>query len=502
LQDPADYVAAMQAAVQTAMRAARARPEQLAGIGTDFTSCTMLPTDRQGAPLCLNARWRREPHAWVKLWKHHAAQGQADAINRLGRRRGERFMDVYGKYSSEWFFSKLLETVQHAPEVYEAAGRFLEAGDWIVWQLCGEERRGQSAAGFKAMWVYPDAERGWTYPSRGFFRALDPRLASVAAEKLEAPLLPVGARAGGLTHAMAARLGLLPGTPVAVGNIDAHVAVPACGVVTPGRLVMIMGTSTCHLLLARKAQLVSGICGVVENGIVPGLWGYEAGQPGVGDLFAWYIERLRPGGSLRVTRRGERAPYQRLEQDALRLRPGQSGLLALDWWNGNRSVLANSELSGVLAGCTLATEAHEIYRALMEATAFGTRRILEAFEQQGVAIGDVVACGGLAHRSPLLLQIYADVTGRPIRVAASEHTSALGAAMHAAIAAGLQPSFSEAAARMARLRPVVYRPRRNARAVYDELYRMYVELHDYFGREPAGMMRALRRLRAVSMREL
>lgn len=496
LQHPADYLEVLERAVPQVLKAAGVQAHQVIGIGTDFTSCTMLPTRSDGRPLCYDARWRREPHAWVKLWKHHAAQPEADHINEVGTKRKEEFIRAYGgRYSSEWFFSKLLETLRHAPQVYTAADRFIEAGDWIVWQLTGQERRNVSAAGFKAMWLYPDGRGGWAYPSKEFFRALDPRLTDVVAEKLSGNPQPLGSSAGGLTPGWAKRLGLAPGTPVAVGNIDAHVAVPACRVTEPGDLVMIMGTSTCHLLIGGGRQLVEGMCGVVDGGVVPGSWGYEAGQAGVGDLFAWYMKHGVPG---EVDDRARQAGVDRfvyLEREAARLQPGESGLLALDWWNGCRSVLMDSELSGLLVGATLGTRPHEIYRAMIEATAFGTRRIIQAFTSQGVPIRRLVACGGLAKKNPLLMQIYADVTGRPIHVAASEQTCALGAAMHGAVAAGFYADIRQAARRMAWLEPVSYRPQRKHQKVYDQLYAEYLRLHDFFGRDPRSPMKLLRRLR-------
>jgi L-ribulokinase len=496
LQHPRDYLEVLRITIPNVVRAVRLAPEQIVGIGIGFTSCTMLPTRRDGTPLCFDPRWRKNPHAWVKLWKHHSAQAEADRINELGQQRNETFVSACGgRYSSEWFFSKLLETVNDAPAVYEAAGRFIEAGDWIVWQLCGTERRSLSAAGFKAMWVYPDSAGGWSYPSREFFGKLHPALENVVSEKLTHDLLPLGTRAGGLTEEMAGQMGLRTGTAVAVGNIDAHVAVPACGVTTPGKLVMILGTSTCHLLVSEARQEIAGICGVVRDGIITGLWGYEAGQASVGDLFAWYVTQGAPACVHAEAKRAGVSAYELLEERAAKLRPGASGLLALDWWNGCRSVLMDSDLTGVLVGATLGTRPHEIYRALIEATAFGTRKIIEAFTHKGVAIEELFACGGLAQKIPLLLQIYADVTGRAIHVAASEQTCALGAAMHAAVAAGVYPDMTETVRRMVRPSQRAYRPDKQHKKVYDQLYAEYTRLHDAFGRGTHGTMKVLKHLR-------
>ncbi len=510
LQDPRDYLEAMERTVPQVLRAAKANADQVLGIGTDFTSCTVLPTRADGTPLSFDKRWQKNPHAWVKLWKHHAAQPEADRINEIGLARREMFLKSYGgRYSSEWFFSKLMETATHAPEVYRAADRFLEAGDWIVWQLCGNERRCVSAAGFKAMWVYPANQRSapdsssahYTYPPADFFSDLDPALKNVVHEKLTTELHKLGSNAGGLTGAMAARLGLREGTPVAVGNIDAHVAVPACGVTTPGKLVMILGTSTCHLLLGDSRREVEGMCGVVEDGVVNGLWGYEAGQAGVGDLFAWFMNHGVPASVHAEAKQLRTTVYQLLEKRASALQPGESGLLALDWWNGCRSVLMDSSLSGLLLGATLGTRPHEIYRALIEATAFGTRKIIEAFTAKGVAIDELYACGGLAQKNPLLLQIYADVTGRPIRVAASQQTCALGAAMHAALAAGIYPNMDAAAKKMVQPSTQTYRPISAHKPIYDQLYVEYGRLHDSFGRAANSPMKVLRRLRTAAFAE-
>ena len=497
LQDPADYIAVLTKAVPKVLRLAKVKPEQVHGIGTDFTSCTMLPTLAGGTPLCSQKKWRNNPHAWVKLWKHHAAQPEANDINKVGARRCEDFITAYGgKYSSEWFFSKLLETVREAPNVYDATDRFIEAGDWLVWQLTGQEKRCLSAAGFKAMRVSRTKNKGgWTYPSRAFFKALNPKLTDVVGDKMESEIIGLGSNAGGLTQKMAKRMGLLPGTPVAAANIDAHAAVPACTVTDSGKLVMIMGTSTCHLLAAKREKPVEGVCGIVKDGVIPGLWGYEAGQSGVGDVFAWYVENAIPAELSQAAKQAKLDIYQYLELQAAKLKPAESGLLALDWWNGNRSVLVDADLSGLLVGQTLATRPHEIYRALLEATAFGTRQIIEAFTSQGVAINELIACGGLAAKNPLMLQIYSDVTGRPIKVATSDQASALGAAMYGAVAAGIYPDITKAARKMASVRKKIHRPKATNKKVYDQLFNQYTKLHDQFGRDANSTMKILKQLK-------
>jgi L-ribulokinase len=493
-QNPADYLAALERTIPAVLRKARIRPEQIGAIGTDFTSCTVLPVKSDGTPLCFDRRFAKNPHAWVKLWKHHATQPEADAINQLGRRRGEEFIRAYGgKYSSEWFFSKVLETIRESPEVYQAADFFIEAGDWIVWQLCGRQTRNVSAAGFKAMRVYPKGE-SWGYPAADFFGELHPSLRNVVSEKLGGTVLQLGSPAGELTDEMARRLKLVPGIPIAAGNIDAHAGVPACGVTEPGTLVMIMGTSTCHLLIGKNRSEVEGICGVVQDGVVPGYWGYEAGQAGVGDLFAWYVDHGLPAGLVSEARSRRISAHQLLAARAEKLKPGESGLLALDWWNGNRSILMDADLTGLILGLTIHTRPHEIYRALIEATAFGTRKIIEAFTSRGIEISAITASGGLAQKSPVLMQIYADILRRPIAVAAAEQTSALGAAMWRGVAAGLHPDIHSAAKKMIRAPRKVYRPDETAGPVYDRLYAEYSRLHDQFGREAGSSMKRVRSL--------
>jgi L-ribulokinase len=501
LQDPGDYVLAVRTTVPSLLAESGVAPAAVIGVGIDFTACTMLPVTGDGTPLCELPRFRGEPHAWVKLWKHHAAQPEADRINETARRLDEPWLMRYGgRISSEWFFAKTLQILDEAPEIYEAADRLVEAADWIVWQLTGSESRNACTAGYKALW----AKRAG-FPSDRFFAALDGRMADVVDEKLSRTILPPGTRAGGLTAEAARWTGLLAGTPVAVANVDAHVSVPAATVTEPGRMVAVMGTSTCHLVLGAEERFVEGMCGVVEDGIIPGLYGYEAGQSAVGDIFAWFVEHHVPEDFWRKARERGESIHDVLATEAALLRPGESGLLALDWWNGNRSVLVDVDLAGLLVGATLATRPAAIYRALLEATAFGTRVIVDAFLEAGVAVEEIVACGGLPQKSPLLMQIYADVTGLPIRLAASDQTPALGSAMFAAVAAGRQAggydSIVEAAARMAHLSDVSYRPQPAHRATYETLYREYLRLHDYFGRGGNDVMKTLKQLRAAALRD-
>ena len=497
LQDPEDYLRTLQEAVPALLSETGVDPGEVIGVGIDFTSCTMLPTLADGTPLCLLDELRSEPHAWVKLWKHHAAQPEADRINAVAAERREPWLPRYGgRISSEWFFAKALQILDEAPEIYDRADRLIEAADWIVWQLTGLETRNSCTAGYKAMWSKRDG-----FPLPEFFAALDPRFGHVVDEKVSRRIVPIGSRAGGLSEAAAAWTGLLPGAPVAVANVDAHVSAPAATVTEPGPMVLIMGTSICHILLGSEPAVVEGICGVVEDGVVPGLFGFEAGQSAVGDIFAWFVENCVPADYAEAAVRRGLSVHALLEQDAAKLQPGESGLLALDWWNGNRSILVDAELSGLLVGLTLATRPPEIYRALLEATAFGTRVIVDAFEAAGVPVTAMIACGGLPEKNKLLMQIFADVTGREFAVAAARQTPALGSAMFGAVAAGAArggyDSITEASRRMARLGEDRYSPSKSSRLLYDRLHEEYVRLHDLFGR---GADDAMKRLKEIQRR--
>jgi L-ribulokinase len=500
LQDPEDYIRTFKRAVPAVLRQSGVDPAAVIGLGIDFTACTMLPTLSDGTPLCALPEYRRHPHAWVKLWKHHAAQPEADKINATARTMGESWLDRYGgKISSEWFFSKTLQILDEAPEIYAAADRVLEAADWVVWQLTGEETRNSCTAGYKAMWSKRDG-----FPRDAYFAALDPRLERVIDEKMSRTILPIGQRAGGLTPQAARWTGLKPGTAVAVANVDAHVSVPAAAVTETGRMVAIMGTSICHMVLGAQERLVPGICGYVEDGIIPGLFGFEAGQSGVGDIFAWLVDHAAPPEYHAEAKKRQVDLHKLLEDKAAKLKPGESGLLALDWWNGNRSVLVDVDLTGLLVGATLATNAPEMYRALIEATAFGTRVIVEAFEQNGVPVNEIVTCGGLPEKNKLLMQIYADVTGRELKVTASQQTPALGSAMFGAVAggrgAGGYDSIFDAAPKMARLKKETFKPNPPAQKVYDQLYAEYRALHDYFGGGANDVMKRLKHIKAEARR--
>ena len=495
LQNPADYIEAIKKTIPQVLREAGVDAEDVIGIGIDFTSCTMLPIDKEGVPLCMREKYKSNPHSWVKLWKHHAAQPEADRINQVAREREEKWLDRYGgKISSEWFFPKCLQILNEAPEIYDAADRFIEATDWIILQLTGKEKRNSCTAGYKAIW---DPDEG--FPSPDYFKAVHPRLENIVDEKMSRDIYPLGQRAGGLTAYMAKLTGLKKGTPVAIGNVDAHVSVPAMTVIEPGKMVMIMGTSICHMMVDKEFHPIPGACGIVKEGILPGYYGYEAGQSAVGDIYAWMVKNSVPPEYWEEAKNKGMNIHKILEEKASHLRPGESGLLALDWWNGNRSILVDADLSGVLLGYTLDTKPEEIYRAIIEATAFGTYKIINSFEEKGVMIKELYACGGLPERNRLVMQIFSDVTGREIKIAASPHTPAFGSAMFGAVAAGEEmggyDSIFDAARNMAKIKQESFIPDRENHEVYERIYAEYNRLHDYFGRGENEVMKRLKRIK-------
>lgn len=471
LQDPRDWIDGAAIAIACALAEAKIDGEKVVGIGVDFTSCTMLPTRRDGEPLCNLERFRRNPLAWPKLWKHHGALSQTARMNEIASARKEKFLARYGGIIGlEWFFPKLLETIEEAPEVANAAEVWLEAGDWFVWQLIGgpaeQLPRSTCQAGYKGLWSPHEG-----YPSLDFFAAVHPQLAEAAATKLPGRFLSPGERAGNLSPQMAKRFSLAAGTPVSAAIIDAHAAVPGVGVGEPGVLVMVLGTSSCHMLNATSDRFVPGVAGIVEGGILPGYFGYETGQAAVGDAFAWLM-RLVGHDSL-----------ESLTRDAMHLSPGAEGVFCVDWMNGCRTPLMDGSLRGAFAGLSLHHEAHHLYRALLEASGFGLRWIVELLAEHGVGVHRLVATGGLPHHNRGIVEIYADVLGSPIEIHPSRYGPALGAAVLGMVAAGPEvselPDLRRAAERMAGipedLREIVS-PRQAHLKLYDDLYRRYRHL--------------------------
>ena len=492
LQHPQDYIDVLKNTIPQVLSESGAAPKDVIGIGIDFTCCTVMPVLSDGTPLCFLDEYKSTPHAYVKLWKHHAAQDEANELNRIAEERGEAFLKLYGgKISSEWAVPKALQILNEAPDIYAKMERFIEGADWITWMLTGTEIRNAATAGYKALW-----NKRMGYPSNEFYKALDPRLESFVDEKLSRDIKPVGTKAGELSRQGAELTGLCEGIAVAVPTADAHVAVPAVGITEPGSMLMIMGTSTCHIFLGETEQMVPGMCGVVEDGVIPGFYGYEAGQSCVGDHFDWFVNNCVPAEYKTEADRQGIDTHNLLMQKAKLLTPGQSGLIALDWWNGNRSVLVDADLTGVMVGMTLQTKPEEAYRALIEATAYGTRMIIETFMDSGIEINNLCAAGGIAEKNAMMMQIYADVTNMEIRIGASAQAPALGAAMFGAVAAGSKnggyDSIADAAKVMGKVKDIVYRPNSDNVKIYDRLYSEYKLLHNYFGRGGNNVLKRLK----------
>lgn len=480
LQEIDDYVEAMYETIRTVVKQSGCRAEDVIGIGIDATSSTFLPLTKSGTPLCKTEQFRTNPHAWLKLWKHHGAQEEADRMTELAAGRQEKFlMRCGGKVNAEWMLPKLTEIVLKAPDVYEAADNFMEVSDYLVFLLTGEMTRCMCHAGYKLLWNEEDA-----YPSEEFLRALHPNLSSLKS-KLKGREVQVGECAGRLTEEAAGRLGLREGTAVAASMIDAHVAVPSLGIDGPDKALMILGTSCCMLLCSEKLSYIKGISGCVKNAVLPGLYAYEAGQSAVGDLFDWFVKNCVPGSYEKEAADKNISIHMLLSEKASRLAPGESGLVALDWWNGNRSCLADARLSGMVLGLTLRTKPEEIYRALLEAAAFGMRAIFEEFEKGGITARELYACGGIVSKNPFMMQIYADVLGKTIFTGSTEQGSAFGAAVYAAVAAGAERggygSVYRAARAMGKTGDKRYTPIPQNMEIYHRIYREYKLLHDYFG---------------------
>lgn len=495
LQHPMDYLVVLETIVPEAIRLSGVRKEDIIAIGLDFTSSTVLPVDEEGVPLCFQRRFCDEPHAYVKLWKHHAGATYAQRMEEVAKNRGEPWLDAYGgKVSSEWLFPKLWETLDMAGMVYDAMAHFMEAGDWLVHQLTGVFCQNASMAGYKAFY-----QQGSGFPDQAFFAACDPRLENVVGDKLSSPVFGQGQRVGSLSAAYADKLGLLPGIAVAAANIDAHVCLPAVKINSPGAMLMILGTSTGHLMLSDQQASVPGICGSVKDGILPGFYGLEAGQSCVGDGFDWFVRNLVPASYYEEASKQGVSIHAHLQALAQKQQPGEHGLIALDWLNGNRSILVNPELSGLLIGMTLQTRPEDIYRALVEATAFGTRKIIENYRAHSVPVERLVMAGGIAEKSSFILQVYADVLGMPLSLSASAQGPALGSAMFGAAAAGKAKggydSIIEAAENMGQLKSETVAPNPAHRAAYDRLYALYERLHERFGRED-DLMKALRQVKS------
>lgn len=495
LQYPQDYLDVLQETVQKVVASGGVAAEDIIGIGLDFTSCTMLPVDEKNEPLCAQERFKSEPHAYVKLWKHHGGQPQADRISALLEKRGEINNIQYGgKISSELLLPKILQIVEEAPDVYEAADQILEAGDWLTQKLTGGKKRSGNLAGYKAMWT---PETG--YPSKDFLKELSPMLENLAEDKLGSDIALAGEAAGYLTGEWADRLGLKAGIPVAAAIIDSHAGMPGSGVGSPEHMMMVVGTSSVMLALSKQGYAKNGVVSGVKAAILPDNFALESGLAAVGDMFGWFVDNAVPEEYAKQAASEGMNLHTYLSKKAEKLVPGANGLVALDWWNGNKTPYVDGRLSGALVGCRLSTKPEEIYRALIEATAFGTRKILDLFTEAGADIQMIIASGGIAEKNPLLMQIYSDVLNREIMVSDTDQTAALGSAMYASVAAkeekGGYDTIGEAVSCMAHLKDLVYRPDADRVERYNKLYEVYCELVDMFDPKKCSVMSKLHELR-------
>ena len=491
LQHPKDYLDTLFFIIKDCLMRSGVDESDIVGVGVDFTASTVIPVKADGTPLCFIEKYKNNKHAYVKLWKHHAAQSEADEINALARERGEAFLKRYGgTISCEWLLPKVLNILREDEELYRDTDRFIEAGDWIVWQLTGKECHSNCIAGFKGTWC---EEEG--YPENDFLIALDKRLDGIVGTKLSTDISKLSSIAGYITDEIAAKTGLKEGTPVAVPFIDAHGALPALGVVAPGDLLMIIGTSTCHILVAEKDSYVPGISGSVKDGIVDGLYAFEAGQACVGDGFDWFVKNCVPSAYRDEAKEQGISIHKYLREKAKRLPAGSGGLLALDWWNGNRTPYVDGNLSGVIVGLTTTTPTEAIYRALIEATAYGTRRIIEIYEQNGIKIDRLYAAGGIAEKDEMLMQIYADVTGREIRLSGTSQACAYGSAVLGSVNKRGYSSLVEASEKLKQVKDFTYKPIAENTAVYDLFYSEYVTLSEYFAKGESRLMEKLKSLK-------
>lgn len=492
LQHPEDYLYCLSTVTKGVLEKYNVNTEDVIGVGVDFTACTIIPVDKNMEPLCFDEKYKSNPHAYVKLWKHHAAQKYADKINEVAKKRGETFPKLYGgKISSEWLIPKVMQIIDEAPEIYEATDQFIEAGDWVVYKLTGEVKRSSCFAGYKGLWHKRNG-----YPTKEFLGAIDEKYRNMVEDKISTDIYPLGDKAGEINQVGMNLTGLKQGTAVAVAIIDAHAAVPAAGICEESKMLMIMGTSTCHMLLNKDEIIVPGIAGLVEDGILPDFIGYEAGQACVGDHFGWFVKNCISEKYINECKEKDINIHTLLTEKASKLRVGESGLIALDWWNGNRSVLVDADLTGLIMGCTLTTKPEEIYRALIEATAFGTKMIIDTFKEYGVEIKELYAAGGIAQKNSLMMQIYSDVTNMDIHICDSNQAVALGSAMFGAVAAGRDKggydTIIEAVDKMSKVKEEYYKPIKENNEIYEKLFNEYKLLHDYFGRGGNDVMKRLK----------
>ncbi|MDD6348009.1 MAG: ribulokinase [Lachnospiraceae bacterium] len=503
LQDPDDWMNSLTAVCRDMLTQGGIMPEEVTALGIDFTSCTLVPIKADGTPLCTLEAYRRRPHAWPKLWKHHGAQKQADRIEALAREETDWLSSHFGNsVSSEWAYPKMMQVAEEAPDIYEAADYFIEAVDYIPMVLTGRILRNNGVLGVNAFYI-----EGRGYPDETFAAKLNPLMRHVAEDKLAGEIGRVGDAVGCVRPEMAVRLGITDKVVVSVGNSDGAVAGCGVGANESGTMMLVMGTSTCHQFMYRDFHSFDGLCSIAADGMVPGLYGYESGQSATGDIFAWYVDSMAPESVTKAAAEAGLSPLEYLGREAEKLLPGECGLMGLDWLNGNRSILSNYDLSGCLLGLTLNTSPVEIYRALVEANIYGSRRILDNYEENGITISTIFGVGGIAVKCPWIMQMCADVFNKPVRVPLHDNVPALGSAATAAVAlfkSGDEDGcdgFGEAASRLIPGEAVVYEPDPFKAALYRPVYELYRTLHDLFGVENS-LMKELRALKhnAVSMK--
>ncbi len=483
LQVPSDYLESTHKVIRGVMEKSGADKDSVLSIGIDFTACTMLPYTENFTPLCELDKYRDEPHAYAKLWKHHAAQPEAEEITEKAR-ACDGLLEAYGeKLSSEAMFPKILEIARHAPDVYRDAQGFMELGDWITTKLCGKESRSRCFSGFKALYT----ESG--FPDNSLFKSIDPMLDGIIGTKLPDRADPITGAVGTLTEEVAEWLGLSTKTVVATPIIDAHASMPALGITGTDELMLILGTSACHIVNCKEKIRVPGISGYAKETVIPGLYTYEAGQASFGDNFDWFVKNLVSEDYRRAAKDAGLNIHAYLRKLAKELDVGESGLVSLDWFNGNRCTLSDSELSGMIVGLTLTTRPEQIYRSLIEATVFGTKKIIDNFTECGVPISRIVAAGGIAERDDMLMQILADVTEREIRVPKIPYSSAYGSAMYATVAAGCFVSLDDCARVFKPSSFISYVPNPESSRKYKELYSIYSELYELYGKKNDAMKR-------------
>lgn len=497
LQHPKDYLEAFGYTVSEVIKKSSISPDDIISVGIDFTTCTLIPVKADGTPVCADERFKNEPHAYAKLWKHHAAQPEADKLNEAAEKFAPYILErLGGKTSSEWLFPKVMEVLEKAPDVYENTAYFIEAGDFISWMLTGRQTRSYVFASYKALYMH---DKG--YPPKDMLKYLDPRLENVVEEKLAAPFVYTGESAGVVDSLSRERFGVPKGSPwlktgtvVACPEPDAHCAAPALGISKSGDMFAILGTSSNYMLVSDEYKIIPGICGVVKDGLIPGYNAYESGLCCFGDHFDWVVRNICPEEYSLEAKKRNISEMELMSEKAASLAPGECGLLALNWFNGNRNILVDSSLSGMFLGMTLRTRPEDMFRAIVEANAFGTRVIIENFEKHGAAVEHLAAAGGITAKSPFVMQTMADVLGKTLCVSGYVHSSALGAAIYASVAGGGHKGLSTAIAAMADPCDTVYVPDPEAKKIYDRLYEEYIKLHDYFGRGENDVMKHLKEI--------